>query len=233
VKDTATFRRTAVAVSLVAAPVLVILSIALQPPFTQGYADRLADLDRAGAAAWLSNTAFIVLQVPMVVAFLGIAHLLRRQSPRLSNIGGSLGVLATFGEAVMGGVAMVWLTMASDATHRETFAGVWERLESSPVMMFGLVGFLGTTLTIILLSIGLFRSRIVPRWVPALLGAFLALEFVGSNVSEFSSYAGGLCLLIAFGALAAHVWGTPRGAWDVPVENTPALAPSAPHTSPR
>ena len=76
-------------------------------------------------------------------------------------------------------------------------------------------------LTLVLLSIGLFRTRIVPRWVPALLWAFLALEFVGSNISEFASYAAGTCLLIGFGAIAAHVWRSPRADWDVPGTTVP------------
>ena len=139
-KDTATFRRTAVALSLVAAPIFAIVSIALHPPFVARYADRLADFDEAGAAAWISNAAFTVSQIPMLVAFLGIAHLLRRRSPRLSSVGSALGVVAPVCEAVMGGVAMVWLTMASDAANRETFAGVWEQVESSPVMLFGMIG---------------------------------------------------------------------------------------------
>jgi hypothetical protein len=221
VKDTATFRRTAVATSLVAAPVLALLSTALQPPFVEGYADRLADLDEAGVAGWLSNATFIVMQVPMLVAFLGIAHLLRHRTPRLANVAAALGVLATFGEAVMGGLGMAYLTMAGDAGNRELFAGVWEQVEGSPVMLFAMVGFLGTVLTIVLLSIGVFRSRIVPRWVPALVWAFLLLEFVGSNLSAFASYAGGLCLLVAYGALAAHVRHTPREEWDAPGVGAP------------
>ena len=208
------FRRTTVAASLMAAPVLVLVSTVLQPPFIQGYADRLAALDEAGAAAWLSNAAFTLQQVFLLVAFLGVAHLLRHRSPRLSHVGSALGVLATFGEAVMGGVAMVWLTMAGDPTQRAVFAGVWSRLEASPVMLFGLVGFLGTVLTFLVLSIGLFRSRVVPRWVPALLGAFLVLEYGASGLSAFASYAGGICLLIAFGALAGHVWSGPRADRD-------------------
>lgn len=227
-KDTATFRRNAVVLCLVIGPVLAIFSIVLQPPFVDGYADRLSHAADAGAAPWLSNAAFIVMQVPMLVAFLGIAHLLRHPSPRLSNVGGTLAVLATMGEAVMGGVAMVYLTMAGDAANRELFAGIWEQVESSPVMVFALVGFLGTVLTHILLSIGLFRSRLVPRWVPALIWAFLLLEFVGSNLSEYATYAGGLCLLIAFGTIARHVWLTPREDWAAGSAEVAELPFSAP-----
>ncbi len=203
--DTATFRRNAVTLCLVLAPLLMLVSSALQPPFVEGYADRLADIDEAGAAAWVSNALFIVTQAPMLVAFLGIAHLLRRHSPRLSAVSAVLGVLATFGEAVMGGTALVYLTMAGDAENREIYAGLWEKMESSPAMAFAMVGFGGTVLTLVLLAIGLFRSGIVPRWVPALVWLYIVLEFFGSALTEYASYAAGLCLLMAFGTIARLV----------------------------
>lgn len=210
--DTATFRRNAVVASLVLAPLLMLVSSALQPPFVESYVDRLADIDKSGTAAWVSNALFILTQAPMLVAFLGLAHLVRRQSPRLSCTVMVLGVLATFGEAVMGGTGIVYLTMAGDAENRELFAGVWEQMESSPVMLFALVGFFGTVLTLVLLSVALFRSRLAPRWVPLLIGLFLVLEFFGSNLTEYASYAASVCLLIGFGALARVVAQAPASA---------------------
>jgi hypothetical protein len=214
VKDTALFRRNAVAACLVLAPLLMLASSVLQGPFVESYVERMADLDERGAAAWASNVLFILTQVPMLVAFLGIAHLLRRTAPRLSNVGAGLGLLATFGEAVMGGTGLVYLTMAGDAEHREQFAGVWDQMESSPVMLFATFGFGGIVLTLLLLSIGLFRSRVVPRSVPALVWSFLALAFFGSNLTAYASHAAVVCLLIGFGTLARTVAQSPRSAWE-------------------
>lgn len=203
--DTTSLRRDAVVVSLVLAPVLMLASSALQPPFVADHAERLREVDAAGAAAWVSNSLFIATQVPMLVAFLGLARLLRDRTPRLAVAAGILGVLATFGETVMGGTGLVYLTMASDSANRELFAGVWQDMESSPVMVYGLLGFGGTALTLILLAIGLLRSRIVPRWVPVLMWSFLVLELVGSGLSAYASYAAVLCLGTAFAALARHL----------------------------
>lgn len=213
-KDTALFRRNAVAACLVLAPLLMLVSSALQGPFVESYVERMADLEERGAAAWASNVLFILTQLPMLVAFLGIAHVLRRTAPRLSNAGAGLGLLATFGEAVMGGTGLVYLTMAGDAEHREQYAGVWEQMESSPVMLFATFGFGGIVLTLVLLSIGLYRSRVVPRWVPALIWSFLVLEFFGSNLTAYASHAAVVCLLIGFGTVARTVVQSPRSAWE-------------------
>lgn len=222
-KNTTAFYRNTVVVCLVLAPVLMLVSSALQPPFVSSYVDRLADIDQSGAAAWVSNVLFILTQVPMLVAFLGIAHLLRGHSPRLASVAAVIGVLATFGEAVMGGTGLVYLTMAGDAENRELFAGVWEQMESSPVMLFAMVGFGGTVLTLLLLSIGLFRSRLAPHWVPMLVCLYLILEFFGSNLTEYASYAAVLCLLIGFGTLARLVWESPREAGALPARSELAV----------
>jgi hypothetical protein len=213
VKDLATFRRGAFLFCLALAPVLMLISVSLQPPFVEGYADRLADVDQAGASAWVSSALFIATQPPMLVVYLGIAHLLRHHTPRLAVASCILGFLATFGEAVMGGTALVYLTMASQGDNREVFAGIWEQMESSPVMVLALLGFGGTVLTLILLSVGLFRSRIVPRWVPALVWAFFLLEFFGSALTPYASYAAVVCLMVVFAVIARHALQTPTSDW--------------------
>ena len=212
-KDLATFRRGAFLVCLAFAPALMVISVALQPPFVDGYADRLGGIDQAGAGAWVSSALFIATQPLMLVVYLGIAHLLRDHAPRVAIASCLVGFLATFGEAVMGGTALVYLTMASQGDNRELFAGVWEQMESSPVMVFAMLGFGGTVLTLILLSIGLFRSRIFPRWVPALVWAFFLLEFFGSALTSYASYAAVVCLIVAFGVIARHVVQTPSSDW--------------------
>jgi hypothetical protein len=208
-KDPARAVRIALVGCLVLAPVLMLVSSVLQPPFETRHVDRLAALDDAGSAPWISNVLFVSTQAPMLVALLGIAHLISGRSPRLAVLGGGLAVVATFAEATMGGTGLVYLTMAADAENRGLFAGVWEQMESSPVMVFAMLGFGGTVLTLILLSVGLFRSRVAPPWVPVLVGLFLVLEFFGSAVTEYASYVAALCLLIAFGAVARLVLSTP------------------------
>lgn len=224
--STAAFRRTAAAAGLVLAAVTATASNALQPPFPAGYAARLAAIHDAGATAATSAALFTAGQLPMLAAVLGIAHLLRRGTPVLSNLGGLLGVLGAFGHAVFGGVALVTVAMAADPAHRPQYAALWRDIESSPVMLFAAAGLIGTVLGLLLLSIGLWRAAVVPRWVPSLLWAFLVLEFVGSNLSDYAGYLSGLCLLAAFSGLAHRVWSSPLAAWDAVDAGRAVRAPS-------
>lgn len=214
--SSATVRRTLAAAALVTAALLSVLSVALQPAFPADHAARLAALDHAGARGAVSAVAFLVSQLPLTVALLGLGHLLRPVAPRLSTSGVVLGCVGTFGHTVFGGLSMGYLLMASDAAHRSTYAALYGRIEGSPVMLFALLGLAGTVLGLLLLTIALFRAREVARWVPALLAAFLVLEFVGSGVSAVASDLAGLCLLVAFVALAGYVRRMPVAAWSFP-----------------
>jgi hypothetical protein len=202
---TSSFRSTA-AICLVANAVLSTVSVVLQPTLGSGSGSRLASIDAARSAGAVSAVAFVVSQLPFILGVLGVAWLLWDRSPRLARVGGTLGVLGGFGHAVFGGISLTEIVMASDRAHRAVLGGLDRTLESSPVMIFALLGTAGTVLGLLLLSVGLFRSRVVPVSVPVLVWAFLVLEFAGSGVSRYASYVAAVLLVIAFVTLARVLW---------------------------
>ncbi len=232
--DGASFRRDIAATALVVSALLGLLSVALQPDFPADHARRLAALDAAGAGAAVSAVAFLLQQLPFAVAVLGLGHLLRQRAPRLSTTGVVLGVLGAFGHTVFGGLSMAYLLMAGDPSRRTAYAALYERIESSPVMLFAIAGLAGTVLGLLLLTIALFRTALVPRWVPSLLVAFLVLEFAGSAVSAYASEVAGACALIAFTALALRIHRMPVAAWRAvtrPGSRLPSPRPPDAHSS--
>jgi hypothetical protein len=76
-----------------------------------------------------------------------------------------------------------------DDAGRAQYAAALDRTYDSPVMLFAAMGLLGTVLGLALVAIGLLRSRAVAPWIPASLIAFLVVEFVGSNLSNWASLA--------------------------------------------
>jgi hypothetical protein len=203
--------RALVAASLVAAAGLSLVWVALEPPFPESYAARLAAIEEAGPSAAVSAFLFTVNQLPWLVAVLGIAWLGHQGAPRLSVAGGVLATFGAFGHAVYGGAMIVSVLMAQDAAHRPAHAALLEDMEYSPLLMvFAAAGLVGTVIGLTVLGFALWRSGVVARWVPAALWAFLVVEFVGSNLSDLATYASGLCLAVAFGALARQVWRSER-----------------------
>lgn len=193
-------RLVAARTALVLGPVLAGVSVILQPDLTGSAADRL-DAMRTGVAA-VSAVAFLLGQLPLLVAFLAIGRLLLSRAPRLSAWGTALAVLGCFGHTVFGGLSLGYLMMARDEAHRGVQAGLLDRIDGSPVMVFAALGLVGTVLGTLLLSIGLFRSSTGPVWVGPALWAFLVVEFVGSSISRYASYLSVLLLGAAFVAIA-------------------------------
>jgi hypothetical protein len=187
--------------ALVLGPVLAAISTVFQPDFDGTPREQLAAIGDSPLAA-ASAVAFLVAQLPFLVAVLAIGRLLQERAPRLSSWGTALGVLGCFGHTVFGGISMVYVTMARDETHRGVYAGLMTRLQDSPVMLFSAAGLLGTVIGLLLLGIGLFRSRTGPVWVGPAIWAFLVVEFVGTAVSSYASYLSVLLLAAAFFALA-------------------------------
>lgn len=158
---------------------------------------------------------------------LGIGHLLRDRAPVLSNVGTTLAVVGGFGHSVYAGVTMVQLEMAADAPNRAAHVQILEQIESGPTVVFMAMGLLGTVFGILLLSIGLFRSRVVPRWVPATLWAFLVVEFVGSNFSDWAASASGLLYVVSLIAIAVTIWHSPVALWQSATGGATTTAPAA------
>ena len=210
----ATFRRNAAAIGLAATALLSAVSVLLQPHFGSDPASRLAAMDAAGLRGQLSAVTFLLAQLPAIAGLLGLAHLIRPGSPRLSNAGGTLAVVGAFGHTVFGGMSMVYLAMAADADNRATYGALIGRLENSPVMIFSVLGLVGFVLGIALLAVGLWRTRVVARWLPPLLGVWLVVEFVGSGISSYAAPLSATLFVIACLALARSIWQTPAASWS-------------------
>ena len=216
-------RRFAAVAALYVVPVLALLYVALSPPFPDDPAERLAGF-ADGPTPAVSAVAFLLMQLPMLVAFLTIGRLLVPRTPRISAWGTGLSVMGCFGHVVFGGLSMAHLVMAHDAAHRGVYAGLLADIEGSPVMVFAVAGLLGTVLGQLVLGIGLYLARIGPTWVAPALWAFLVLEFFLSNVTPWASYLAVVLMGAAFWALADLVRRhTPRD--DMQTE--PSLTPSA------
>lgn len=192
------------AVSLVGTALLSLVSAVLEPEFGTDPADSLAAIEDAGATAAVSVVTFATAQLPFMVGCVVVAILCRSGAPRLAMIGATLAVLGGFGHAVVGGIGLSQLAMAA-SPERAAMGEVVSAIESGPAVVFMAMGLLGTVLGLLVLGVALFRSRVVSRWIPLTLWAFLVVEFVGTNLSAWASPAAGALYVAAFGGLAVEL----------------------------
>lgn len=213
-KNTATYRRTAGAVGLVLAAALMVIAMGADVSFSGEPGEVLAEMDAAGARAWISAIAYTFAQLALIAGALGIAHLLRPRAPRLSNLGGTLAVVGAFGHTVHAGGILLIVSMAQSTADTDALTTALNDYTRSPAGLFSAMGLLGTVLGLVVLTVGLWRAAVGPRWVPAALAAFMILEFVGSAVSMWASAVAGLLYLSAFAALAVNIWRSPVADWE-------------------
>lgn len=220
--STSRFAERSMVLGLTAAAVLLAASAALQPTLSNDATTHLTELHRAGPRAGLAAALFLVGQLPNLIAILAIGHLLRTRSPRLANWGAVLGVIGSFAEGVMAGVTLVFIEMANDTSHRAVFAAFYKHVTTSLLGVVSLLGLVGSVIGLLLLSIGLFRAGVGPRWVGPALWAFLVLQFIGTGLSIWASYLSVLLAGAAYLALARTL-ANPDPAPVVPAPLTQAV----------
>ena len=216
--DAALFRRTAAATGLVGSAVLAAAATLVHQTTSGGVPTAvLDDLQRDPAAGRVSAVLFVLQGLAAIVAALAIGHLLRDRPPVLSSVGAGLAALGAFAEAVATTFTLAFVPMAQDPAHRAAYVSVIDQADRVQ-NLFGLVGLVGTVVGTLLLSIGLFRAHVGPRWVAPAIWAFLVLEFVGSGIAPAVGFAAVSLGVIAYTALAVTAWNSPRTAWMTATE---------------
>lgn len=106
-------------------------------------------------------------------AFAGIASLVHERGGRLATVGAALGIFGAFCAAIINVAALlnVYAATRADAS-RESMAEflVASQHDNPTNPLFGLGYFVGLSLGVVLISIALYRSRALPRWVPVCFG---------------------------------------------------------------
>src|SRR4051794_559504 len=203
------------AVSMVAAPLFLVASALVSPQLKSDEGAQL-DVIAAHATRWYWFTLLLLIgSILLVPALLGIAALLHERSPRLANVGGGLAVLGSLisiGDVMSQFVS--WQMVASGAD-RDQMAALLHRFDNAAgVGVVFSVGGLAVLIGVILLTVGLIRTRVAPAW--AAIG--LSLATVVNIVAFSSASAAGVTvswvvLLVAMGYIgrSALARGTMRG----------------------
>lgn len=195
--------RLLVATCLALFAVLSIVWTLLLPDHVTDPHDGLLAIAEAGSSARIAILALSLSQLACMVGFAGVAAWLHPASPKLATIGGTLAVLGGFGHAVFSGAEMARQVMATDPGAHAPAAA---QLQSFPPLVpFMVAGLLGTVVGLVCLGIAHLRSGATPRWAGPALVAFVVVEFVGSNFSQWATYLSGLLLLGACAGLAMGV----------------------------
>lgn len=136
---------------------------------------------REGMLFW-AGLVGVVAYICLVPGLLGIARLLRRDAPRLSVVGGLLATIGAVGGAIFYAAPMFEWAEREAGTPEAMMVAINEVVEGQvfPVLVLFSILF---PISLVMLSVGLFRTSVVPKWVAALLGVG-AISFPFGHIGE-------------------------------------------------
>ena len=215
--DSHHFRKMLAGVCMIAGPLLLLVVEVIHPELREEEAAQLgviADNADSWFAAHLIALPAIAL---LVVAALGLMHMLREREVAWGHIGGGLALLGLL--AFVGVVAMelvAWQMVKGGADPAEMTA-LLERLNEEPgiVVPLYVVGLVGVVAGFVALAIGLYRARAVQSWMAGFIivgiGFFLAENLAYEN---WLGIVGAAFLLVGLGSIGRMVMQESDGDWE-------------------
>ena len=192
---------TAAAISMIAAPLFLVASALVSPQLKSDEGAQIGVI-AAHATRWYWFTLLLLIgSILLIPALFGIAALLHERSPRLANIGGGLAILGSL--VAIGDVMSQFVSwqMAANGADRQQMAALLHRFDTAAgVGVVFSVGGLAVLVGVILLTIGLIRTRIAPAWAAVGLSAATLLNVVAfSSASAAGVAVSWVVLLVAMG----------------------------------
>jgi hypothetical protein len=219
ISNATTFRRMTAGLCLILAPLLMLISDLLGTRAPVGL-DEL--LDRISASA-LANEFAIGLAVCgfalMIPAIIGIVHLLRHRSVVLGHIGGTMLVFGMIAFSFVAGTETILYIAGSDATiSRDAVFAINDRIGASIVYnIINLTEVFGYLFGSLILAVGLFRAKAVPRLLPILLAVGILGRFTVTSY-YFGVIISDALYLVAFASMGMIVLRQTDEEWGRPPE---------------
>jgi hypothetical protein len=163
---------------MVVAPILLLVATVIHPASDMDEATQVATIAENLDAWYAAHLIALLSIVFMVPALLGLMHMLRERQVTLGHVGGGLAMLGLL--AFVGIVAMelVMWQLVGDGDTAAAVTLLQGLNESAGILIpFAIVSF-GFAIGMALLSVGLYRARVVQSWMAVCVG-------VGSIVFGF------------------------------------------------
>lgn len=198
------------AATLRAAPLSGLATTLVWPHTPLDVAERLAILADAAQRTQVAHALNLVTIVLFVPAVAGMYRLLQPRRPRAAMAGSSLVAVGLIGWSGVLALASAELQIARTAG-ADAGVAVAESLPGSPVAVAMTVMFLLCTFAgLIVLTVALWRARVVSGWVPAAAGLAVVGDMAASTITVVV-VAVWVLLVVAFTAIARVRAADPAG----------------------
>jgi hypothetical protein len=211
--DPQRFRRVAAAVCLVLAPVVEIGAIALMPSISGKGAAQLASVTAHRDAAIASLVLDSIALVLLAGAMAGLATAVGRRFTRWANAGALLAVVGIADLLVMNGINAVATEMVVPGADATQMAALVDRMQASPAWSLILMLSLLVSVGLVLLAVGLFKARAIPRAAAACIAVGAILDGAGFASGTLVVAAAAFAIMLPGFAYAAQTLRSHAGSW--------------------
>ena len=177
--DPRSFRRQVAGAAMIVAPPVFVIAELLHAKFQTEPAKQLAAVaDNTGR--WYAAHVLVLLSLALAVpAFFGLVHMLRRGRAAFGHLGLVAFTPGVVAVAAIVGMELVLWQMAQPNANRDEMVALAERInESAGTAVVFLVALL-FPLAWLLVGIGLYLARTVPRWAAVLIAVAQPIGFAG------------------------------------------------------
>ena len=126
----------------------------------------------------LANLLDLLWLFLLIPAVLGLVHLLRTRGALLGHIGGGFVLAGAVGTAAYRGVNLGQLQAAESGLNQGQLLAAFGQASLGSIVVM-LMSALGLFIGYAVLAVGLWRTRVAPRWASGLIMAFLVVDIVG------------------------------------------------------
>jgi hypothetical protein len=225
IAKTERFRRWVAGISLIGFAAMIVAQDVVGARTPSDAAGQYAAVAAERGGTIVSSVFLLVSSILLVPAVFGVLHLVRERGATLAHIGGALAILGALGHvAVMTyQLALVEMTRVGD---REAMVALIDRLSNSTTV--GLVVFpmiLAFALGLLILSLALWRARIMQGWAAALVLVAVVLDVAAPDGGPAAvSITKQLLAFAAFTYVGLRVLRMSDAEWERPVARRELVA---------
>jgi hypothetical protein len=211
--DSRNFARTLCALSLIAAPLLLLVGVLVAPDVSDDAAERLAEIEEDKSLFAAGSVLFLVAPWVFIPGMVGLIHLLRGRGVTIGQVAASLLLLGALATTVFYGASGYEYQAATGGFNTPEVAELTDAVDDSDFFIPIFIVFLaGVVIGGIVLGIALWRSGVVAAWAGLAVSASAVVGFIAD--SKAVSAIGFALLLAGLGATALRVLSMTDDEWE-------------------
>jgi hypothetical protein len=221
------FARTLTGLSLIAAPLLLVISVSIGPDLSDDGARRLAQIADNEARYVASRYLLVIAAWVFVPALIGLCRVFRGPRVTLGQVGAGLLLIGWISTTAFFGLGAYEYEAAKPGRDRAAMGQLVEDVNASAAItpMIIVTFVVGIAIGSLIIAWSLWRRRLVPPWAPAALVVWTILDILANSV-VLSALAAAF-LLVGFGSVGLRLLSMSEEEWDL-LGRTPRAA-QAPH----